>query len=129
MDNLTREHEFLSSLILAERKMNGYLIGAAINQGSLGEETFDFGPLYCDKRLRNLFLVAPMMYRALSLQYKALQEFIDLADERPKDSELAMLISSFIDMQNGILLVQIAAQQGVNFGFIDKTEVKDEEAQ
>lgn len=112
MQSLTSEHEFLSSLILAESKTNGHLVGGAIENDILQEETIDLGPLYCDPRLRNLFLAAPMMYRALSLQYNALQEFINLIDEAPTDSVLAALLPSFIEMQNWILLTQRVAQTG-----------------
>lgn len=114
MQSLTREHEFISDLILAVRSSTGYLVGGAVKEGILQDETIDFGPLYCDKRLRNLFLSAPMMYRALSLQYKALQEFINLIDEAPTDSVLAALLPSFIEMQNGILLTQRVAQTGAD---------------
>ncbi len=116
MNNLMREHEFLSNLVLAESADTGELVGGIIKDGRLQKESVGLGPLCCDQRLRNVFLAAPLMYRTLSLQYKALQEFINLSDKLPKDSDLAMLQPSFIDMQNGILLAQKMAQEGIEQG-------------
>lgn len=73
-----------------------------------------FGPrVTVDAALSNLFTAAPTLYQTLTEQYKAIQGLIELIERLPKTPELDKLLSSFIEMQNGMLLAQRVAQVGI----------------
>ena len=73
-----------------------------------------FGPrVTVDPALYNLLAAAPTMYQALSMQYNAIQWLIEIAERLPQTPELDKLQSSFIEMQNAMLLAQRVAQVGI----------------
>lgn len=58
----------------------------------------------------NVLRASAVMYQQLTLQYKALQAFIELGETAGVNEEL---LSHFTNMQNGILLAQLVAIEGV----------------
>ena len=58
----------------------------------------------------NVLRASAVMYQQLTLQYKALQALIELGETAGVNEEL---LSHFTNMQNGILLAQLVAIEGV----------------
>ena len=58
----------------------------------------------------NVLRASAVMYQQLTLQYKALQALIELGETAGVNEEL---LSHFTKMQNGILLAQLVAIEGV----------------
>ena len=58
----------------------------------------------------NVLRASGAMYQQLTLQYKALQALIELGETAGVNEEL---LSHFTNMQNGILLAQLVAIEGV----------------
>lgn len=58
----------------------------------------------------NVMLASAVMYQQLTLQYKALQALIELGETAGVNEGL---LSHFTNMQNGILLAQLVAIEGV----------------
>ena len=58
----------------------------------------------------NVLRASAVMYQQLTLQYKTLQALIDLGEIVGVNEEL---LSHFTNMQNGILLAQLVAIEGV----------------
>jgi len=81
----------------------------------VSESYVAFGPRTApDERLTLLLAAAPMLYQQLTLQNKALQTIIDLFEDIPvKNEQHYNLMSAFIGLQNGCLLAQRVAQEGV----------------
>ena len=58
----------------------------------------------------NVLRASAVMYQQLTLQYKALQALIELGETAGVNEEL---LSHFTNMQNGILIAQLVAIEGV----------------
>lgn len=59
----------------------------------------------------NVLRASAVMYQQLTLQYKALQDLIDLSETATGPNN--PIIRNFIELQNAILLTQQVAREGV----------------
>lgn len=79
-----------------------------------GFDFIAFGPRTApEPLLMNLLAASPSMYQQLTLQYRALSGLIELF-ESCNDNNSKELIKSLRQLQNGCLLAQSVAQNGIN---------------
>lgn len=111
----TLDHAQIEGLMLYEDETTGNVLGCAkADPSNVAGHFVAFGPrITADPALRNLFVASATMYQTLSRQYEALQGLIDLIDGLPNTPELDKLQTSFVEMQNGLLLAQRVAQVGI----------------
>lgn len=112
---MTLDHNQIEGLLFFEDPVTHNVIGAAKAAPlDVSGHFVAFGPrVTVDPMLSNLFLAAPTLYQTLSQQYQAIQGLIEIAERLPQTPELDKLQSSFIEMQNAMLLAQRVAQVGI----------------
>ena len=109
------DHSQIEGLLFYQHPTTQNYIGAPkADPLNLAGSFVAFGPrVTVDPMLTNLFLAAPTLYQTLSQQYNAIQGLIEIAERLPQTPELDKLQSSFIEMQNAMLLAQRVAQVGI----------------